>query len=118
LFCPKCKAEYRPGFTTCADCDIDLVDHLPDAKPKARFSEDYRPRNPASPDLVTVFESRDHGRVAFAKSLLQSADIPFFARGDELVASYDGVLGPVELQVASDQAEDAKELLSDLTPAE
>jgi hypothetical protein len=25
MFCPECKAEYRQGFTHCADCDVDLV---------------------------------------------------------------------------------------------
>jgi hypothetical protein len=29
MFCPECKAEYRRGFTRCADCDVDLVDTLP-----------------------------------------------------------------------------------------
>jgi hypothetical protein len=29
MFCPQCKAEYRPGFTRCADCDVDLVEVLP-----------------------------------------------------------------------------------------
>ena len=29
MFCPLCKAEYRPGYRRCADCDIDLVDELP-----------------------------------------------------------------------------------------
>ncbi len=29
MFCPECKAEYRPGFTHCADCDVDLVQELP-----------------------------------------------------------------------------------------
>lgn len=28
MFCPLCKAEYRRGFTHCADCDVDLVDTL------------------------------------------------------------------------------------------
>ncbi len=28
-FCPICKAEYRPGFDRCSDCQIDLVDELP-----------------------------------------------------------------------------------------
>jgi hypothetical protein len=32
MFCPACKAEYRPGFTHCADCDVDLVTSL-DAVP-------------------------------------------------------------------------------------
>ncbi len=29
MFCPECKVEYRPGFTRCADCDVELVDELP-----------------------------------------------------------------------------------------
>jgi hypothetical protein len=29
MFCPKCKAEYRPGFTRCSDCEVDLVEALP-----------------------------------------------------------------------------------------
>jgi len=29
MFCPQCNAEYRPGFTRCADCDVDLVAELP-----------------------------------------------------------------------------------------
>ena len=29
MFCPQCKAEYRPGFARCADCDVDLVNELP-----------------------------------------------------------------------------------------
>jgi hypothetical protein len=29
MFCPLCKAEYRQGFTYCADCDVDLVEALP-----------------------------------------------------------------------------------------
>jgi tetratricopeptide (TPR) repeat protein len=29
MFCPKCKTEYREGFYTCKDCNVDLVDMLP-----------------------------------------------------------------------------------------
>ena len=29
MFCPVCKVEYRPGFSRCADCDVDLVEELP-----------------------------------------------------------------------------------------
>jgi len=29
MFCPECRAEHRPSFTRCADCDVDLVQELP-----------------------------------------------------------------------------------------
>jgi hypothetical protein len=29
MFCPQCLVEYRPGFTHCSDCDVDLVEQLP-----------------------------------------------------------------------------------------
>ena len=29
MFCPQCNAEYRPGFTRCSDCDVDLVQDPP-----------------------------------------------------------------------------------------
>ena len=29
MHCPQCRSEYRPGFTLCHDCGIDLVDDFP-----------------------------------------------------------------------------------------
>ena len=29
-FCPKCRTQYREGFTLCSDCKIPLVDELTD----------------------------------------------------------------------------------------
>ena len=34
MYCPQCKAEYRRGFTRCADCDVDLVYELPARMPE------------------------------------------------------------------------------------
>jgi len=33
MFCPECKTEYRPGFTKCADCGVDLVSSIPEVRP-------------------------------------------------------------------------------------
>lgn len=30
MYCPECRAEYRPGFIHCSDCDVDLVEELPE----------------------------------------------------------------------------------------
>jgi hypothetical protein len=28
MICPQCRAEYRQGFTRCADCDVELLSSL------------------------------------------------------------------------------------------
>ena len=42
MFCPQCRVEYRPGFTHCTDCDVDLVDERlldPGVYPQVRKTE-------------------------------------------------------------------------------
>jgi hypothetical protein len=29
MFCPKCRGEFREGFTFCNKCNVELVDELP-----------------------------------------------------------------------------------------
>jgi hypothetical protein len=36
MFCPECRAEYRPGFTHCSDCEVDLVHELSESDTRAR----------------------------------------------------------------------------------
>ena len=43
MFCPECRAEYRPGFTRCSDCDVELVSAIPAQNKRVR------------PDSATVF---------------------------------------------------------------
>jgi hypothetical protein len=50
MFCPNCKSEYRPGFTHCADCDVDLVHELPkNAIELRQIGEDGEYRVPGGP---------------------------------------------------------------------
>ena len=74
-------------------------------------------------DLVTVFETGDPALVALVKSLLDSAEIEFAAKGDALqdilgLGRFPGgtnlVAGPVEFQVNPDDAETARDLLAGL----
>ena len=60
MYCPQCKAEYRQGFTRCADCDVDLVHEPP----------------PAAHGLGTTGEAGSHA---------EDSDDPFcsFWRGDD-----------------------------------
>ena len=40
MFCPQCKAEYRLGLVRCHDCDVELVDTLPQDSIDAEITED------------------------------------------------------------------------------
>jgi hypothetical protein len=62
---------------------------------------------------VTVLTVRDPGVLALAQSLLDGADIPYFTKG-ESVQNLMPFLTWVELQVAPDDAEEARALLADL----
>ena len=37
-FCPNCKTEYIAGITRCSDCNVSLVERLPDERP-AEYEE-------------------------------------------------------------------------------
>jgi len=100
VFCPQCAAEYREGISQCPECDVALVPTLPPGE------------GPEWIDFVTVLVTRDHSELALAKSLLEGAGIPFFARNEEvenLIAA-----GPIELQVRPEHADEARDLLREL----
>ena len=72
---------------------------------------------------VTVLESSDPGLLAVAKSLLEDANIEYFAKGEgvqDLFAvgrfgtGFNPFVGAIQLQVAAEDAEEAKTLLRDL----
>jgi hypothetical protein len=62
---------------------------------------------------VTVLTVRDPGTLALAQSLLDGADIPYFTKGETIQNLYP-FLTWVELQVAADDADEARALLADL----
>jgi hypothetical protein len=68
MFCPKCKTEYRPGFSTCSDCGADLVEKLESKKPE-------RPvKNATGPELL--WTGTNPAIRAAILSALDDADIP------------------------------------------
>ena len=126
MFCPKCGAEYRPGFTRCFDCELDLVDEPPQRHKKREKQprEESSLRQPvALVDAVPVYRSGHPGRVALAQSILQSAGVPFVVLNEatqdfvglgRFPAGFNIALGPIEILVSRPDAEDARLLLEDL----
>ncbi len=67
----------------------------------------------SSAGAVTVLTVRDPGVLAVAQSLLDDADIPYFAKSENS-RNVTPFLIWVELQVGPDDAEEARALLADL----
>ena len=98
MYCPDWKSEYRPGFTRCKDCDIDLVVELP-AAAKQEFV-----------DLVEVLSTADAAQIPPIKSILEAEEIPYLAQGENFAL---GRYIAVKFLVACDYLDDAKDALID-----
>ena len=116
--CPQCGAEYRPEFTLCSDCLVPLVEWRPDLVPKARETDRHSGTEP-----VSIFRSIDPGRIALAKSILQSAGVTFAMSNERMqtlgaspffMPAGPMLAGPVEIVVDRADADDARLLVQDL----
>ncbi len=103
MFCPQCKSEYRPGFTRCADCGVDLVDRLPEE------SHETDTRRVDDVKLVQVLQTRDQSDVINIRMLLDPEGIEYFLQGETLMGFRRD--DPVVLLVREDEVERVRELL-------
>lgn len=80
--------------------------------------------DPKKEKLITVFSTGNHGLIALAKSILDDAKIGYYAKNEnseDLIGigvvgtGYNPVIGPIEIQVLEENAEEAKKLLKDLS---
>ena len=73
-FCPECKAECRPGFTRCSDCDVELVEALSQSDNSAENELTYR----NSEAIKRAWSGKDQDRcVFFFCERHKKAGIPF-----------------------------------------
>lgn len=105
MFCPRCQAEYRRGFTRCTECDVPLVYRFPTVqKQETREVE---------PELVVVRTYSNKLTADMAKMTLEAAGIEsmFRTEGVSEIRSFP-LLREIELLVRADDADDADEILS------
>jgi hypothetical protein len=106
MFCPRCEAEYRPGFTRCSDCGVDLVDSLEQKPARRSPSADDAPVVLCS--FVTPFEA------SIAQASLRAAGIESVVRSDDAGGTNPSVAFSqgTELLVRSKDAAQAREVLA------
>ena len=108
MYCPECSSEFRPGFTRCARCGVDLVDRLPEPPVEDIEHDDVDP--------VTVFVTSDGGEAAMVRSLLEASgvDVHLF---DENLSRIDSplamIIGGVKVAVPRGQEELALAVLQE-----
>jgi hypothetical protein len=103
MFCPQCKAEYRPGFTRCSECGVVLVFRLPDEEPEFDTTM----------ELVVIRHYANAFEIDIARGVLEAAGIRSMIRGGNYGARGMGTSATLgfELVVKADDVEDANEVL-------
>ena len=105
MFCPKCKSEYRQGFTICSDCGTELVGELP-----IEYKSIDKKLEFINYDLLlSTYNIAD---IAIIKSVLNSEGIIHFVQGETSINLTGG--GASRVLVKKEQLVTARELLKDL----
>lgn len=108
MFCPNCQAEYRPGFTRCADCEVDLVESLDQAPAKEKSEGgDF-------PMPVLLWSGVDRATLEQLREALDNVDIAYNDETLEARLLYASMRHPLELWVKREDLEAAKQAVAAL----
>ncbi|MCX7918387.1 MAG: hypothetical protein N3A72_02025 [bacterium] len=106
MFCPKCQAEYEVGITECSDCQIPLMERLPEEKDKPV----------PEAELVSVIQIMDESEAVFYCELLKQSGITATFRSF-IIPGYDGITESTpykgEVLVLEEDADQAEQIIAD-----
>ena len=102
MFCPNCKAEYREGFSRCADCAVDLI---PELSPEPEPMEEYV-------ELINIKTFSSRHEAELAKGFLEAHEIDAVVSGDDYGGIQPGLSFStgVRLSVKDEDVEEAKRI--------
>ena len=109
-WCPQCRVEYVAGTTSCVDCEVDLVEVLP--------QEDHTPE-----EMVMVYDAPDQESAAIVCATLQAAGIEAILQHQNVgpasgLMPYLGLAWGRGVAVPASQVEAAQALLQSQEPTE
>ena len=107
MICPKCNSEFVEGVTTCSDCEISLVDFIPDSN--------HNVQNPLDDvHFISVYNPINSQEVSLIKMIMEREEIPYYIKNDRLHgAVLFSIQGPgkMELFVPEEYARRVVDLL-------
>jgi len=114
MFCPVCKYEYRRGFTHCNDCDVDLVDALPQ-----EGDVDHKLRTPADEMAQPTLLWKGANGVTFSAitAALDTAKIPYNREDLDARLVFSSELSELEIWVPATSLADAQNVLDEVLSA-
>ena len=119
-WCPKCKAEYREGFTECSTCRVPLVDTLPEENEENKKPEEFvLPDGMEKP--IAVYTAKNRLEAEMVCDMLRENDIvvlhrPAAFRQIQAYSGADARFG-VELVVDASQTSRARQLIEQMQAA-
>lgn len=106
-FCPSCESEYIEGTLRCEDCEVELVEELPDTDEQERVVED-------DVEFVHLRAYSTSIQAEMVAEALENAGIPTMVRSNEMFGSGTGLgtIAPprVEIMVPDDRISEAEEI--------
>jgi uncharacterized Zn finger protein (UPF0148 family) len=101
-YCPKCGFEYQPGVEKCPDCDVPLVDKLPEEE------------SPENVEYVPIRTLPSRLYAEMVQEALKKEGIPSFVKSDDIAITFPSYgttsAVPVALWVPKDKVERSQEI--------
>lgn len=107
-FCPRCKTEYIEGVGECSDCNVPLVEELPEAIPEDEDRGNFA--------LLHTFPSIVYAEMV--RETLENRGIPCLMKSDMLTSAYGskggGVFSRVRIYVPEERLKECDEIMNQM----